>query len=514
MVINLKFHIFTKDFFKTITLKPYIIMFEPKDIKQIESYGISIETVNDQISNFCNGFPFLNIEKAAINGEGILSDDQAKAQELISLYQSKRNDIKIVKFIPASGAATRMFKDLYSYLGSDKMNGAVEKTLTDIEKFAFYKSLKATLSPEPSPRETIENIIEAKGLEYGSLPKALIEFHNYSEGARTAFEEHFCEGALYAASKDNAVNLHFTVSPEHKDRFLALADQITSKLEAKYNVKYNVSYSEQLASTNTIAVNQDNTPFRNDDNTLLFRPAGHGALIANLNAIDADLIFVKNIDNVAPDSLKADTIKYKEILAGTLLEVQAKCFDYLNKLDQDASCTSLLAQIAEFIEKELMYKASETTKALEGAELAAALRAVLERPIRVCGMVLNEGEAGGGPFWTLNSDGSKSLQIAESSQIAPEKAHLLVEGTHFNPVDLVCGTKNYKGEKFDLQKYVDPQTGFISVKSKDGRELKALELPGLWNGAMSNWNTLFVEVPVSTFSPVKSVVDLLRPQHQ
>ncbi|MFI3266476.1 MAG: DUF4301 family protein [Rikenellaceae bacterium] len=489
-------------------------MFTTDDLQQIESYGIDIKTVEDQIDKFCNGFPFLNVEKAAVNGEGILINDQAKTQELINLYQSKVNDLKIVKFIPASGAATRMFKDLYSFLDSDKMNSATETTIDKIQNFAFYKSLKATLSEEPCAREIIEKIIEPQGLEYGSLPKALIEFHNYEKGARTAFEEHFCEGAQYAASKDNAVNLHFTVSPEHKSRFVALAEKITSSLEAAYGVKYNVSYSEQLESTNTIAVNNDNTPFRNSDGTLLFRPAGHGALIANLDAIDADLIFIKNIDNVAPDSLKADTIKYKKILAGTLLEVQGKCFDYLNKLDQSPKCGKLLKEIEAFIEQDLMYKVSSDVKELEGELLSTALRTILERPIRVCGMVRNEGEAGGGPFWVLNGDGSKSLQIAEPSQIAPDKAHLLTDGTHFNPVDLVCATKNYKGEKYELQKYVDPQTGFISGKSKDGRELKALELPGLWNGAMSNWNTLFVEVPVSTFSPVKSVVDLLRPQHQ
>lgn len=489
-------------------------MFTPEDIKQIESYGINIDAVENQIDKFRNGFPFLDVEKAAIGGQGVLCNSSEKQSQLSELYRSKRAEIEIVKFIPASGAATRMFKDLYSYLGSDKTNKAVDTTLENIAKYAFYNSLKATLSENPTSREIIEKIIEPQGLEYGSLPKALIEFHSYADGARTAFEEHFCEGAQYAAAKDNVVNLHFTVSPEHKARFVALADKITAPLEAKYGVKYNVSYSEQLASTNTIAVNQDNTPFRNDDGSLLFRPAGHGALIANLDAIDADLIFIKNIDNVAPDSLKADTIKYKEIIAGTLLEIQAKCFDYLSQLDQKATCSSLLVQIMNFIEAELMYCLPLEVKALEGEALAAQLRAILDRPIRVCGMVRNEGEAGGGPFWTFNANGSKSLQIAEPSQIAPDKAHLLVEGTHFNPVDLVCATKNYKAQKFDLQQYVDPQTGFISEKSMNGRELKALELPGLWNGAMSNWNTLFVEVPVSTFSPVKSVVDLLRPQHQ
>lgn len=488
-------------------------MFSPNDIEQIQSNGIAITTVEQQIERFRNGFPNLNVEKAAVIGEGILRFEDQKSAELQQTYNSKKEQIKVVKFVPASGAATRMFKDLYSFINSGDKNSAIEKLLSDLNKFAFYKSLAATLPKDATETQIVEHIIAEPGLGYGSLPKALIEFHNYCDGARTAFEEHFCEGADYATSKNSEVTIHFTVSPEHKQRFMELAAEVSPRLEAKFGVKYNISYSEQLASTNTIAVSMDNEPFRNDDNTLLFRPAGHGALIANLNAIDADIIFIKNIDNVAPDSLKPDTIKYKEILAGTLLNVQSRCFDYIKRLDEGYT-KQLLFEISLFIERELMYKVSEQTKQLSGQDLSDALRAILDRPIRVCGMVRNEGEAGGGPFWVTNEDHSSSLQIAEPSQIAPDKAHLLTEGTHFNPVDLVCATKNYKGESFDLMQYVDPQTGFISIKSKDGRDLKALELPGLWNGAMSNWNTLFVEVPVSTFSPVKSVVDLLRIEHQ
>ena len=328
-------------------------------------------------------------------------------------------------------------------------------------------------------------------------------FHAYPDGARKAVEEHLVEGAAYA-SAGGVVRIHFTVSPEHRAGFEALLAERVPVYEKRFGVRYDISFSVQKPSTDTVAVNPDNTPFRQADGSLLFRPAGHGALIENLDEIDADVIFIKNIDNVTTDALRGDTVLYKKVLAGVLLGLQERAFEYLRAMDEGRADT---AAVAEFIERELCVK-------LPAGYDWALLRRVLERPIRVCGMVRNEGEPGGGPFWVANADGTESLQIAESSQIAPEDMPLMKSATHFNPVDLVCGVRTAKGGKFELKRYVDPATGFISSKSSGGRELRAQELPGLWNGAMACWNTVFVDVPISTFSPVKVVQDLLRPQHR
>lgn len=260
----------------------------------------------------------------------------------------------------------------------------------------------------------------------------------------------------------------------------------------------------------------DNTPFRDKNGNLLFRPGGHGALIENLNDVDADVVFVKNIDNVVPDSFKCSTVIWKKVLAGVLVTLQEKIFGYLNLIETGKYSHSQIEEMIHFLQNELCIRKPDI-KDLEDAELILYIKSKLLRPIRVCGMVKNVGEPGGGPFLAVNPDGTVSLQVLESSQIDmndPQKKALFEKGTHFNPVDLVCAVKNHKGEKYNLPDYVDKNTGFISHKSKDGRELKALELPGLWNGAMSNWNTVFVEVPISTFNPVKTVNDLLRPEHQ
>ena len=328
-------------------------------------------------------------------------------------------------------------------------------------------------------------------------------FHAYPDGARKAVEEHLVEGAAYA-STDGVARIHFTVSPEHRAGFESLLAEKVPLYEKRFGIRYEISFSVQKPSTDTIAVNPDNTPFRQEHGSLLFRPAGHGALIENLNEIDADIIFIKNIDNVTTDARRGDTIRYKKVLAGLLLELQEQAFAHLRALEAG---TADLAEVAAFVEQRLCVK-------LPAAYDAALLRAVLDRPIRVCGMVRNEGEPGGGPFWVANPDGTESLQIAESSQISPDDMPLMKSATHFNPVDLVCGVRTSQGGKFDLRRYTDPSTGFISSKSSGGRELRAQELPGLWNGAMARWNTVFVDVPITTFSPVKVVQDLLRPQHQ
>ena len=358
-------------------------------------------------------------------------------------------------------------------------------------------------------------MLAAEGLNYGQLPKGLLLFHNYEDGPRTPMEEHLVEAAMYASSNGQA-NVHFTVSHEHLELFKKKVAEKLEKYASQFGVKYNVSFSEQKPSTDTIAANTDNTPFRNADGSLLFRPGGHGALIENLNEIDADIVFIKNIDNVVPDRLKPATVEWKQVIAGVLVTLQAKAFAYLRLLDSGSYTHEELEEIIRFVQRDLCCRKADI-KELEDAELVIYLRKKLNRPMRVCGVVKNVGEPGGGPFLTYNQDGTVSLQILESSQIDTaneEYVRMFNNGTHFNPVDLVCATKDYKGNRFNLPDYVDRSTGFISSKSKNGKELKALELPGLWNGAMSDWNTIFVEVPLETFNPVKTVNDLLREQHQ
>ena len=477
-------------------------MFNHEDILQIEARGLSVSEVEKQIENFRNGFPSLPVVRAASGGDGILqfNEDEIKAAE--ELYNARVKELRTLKFVPASGAATRMFKELFEYVNDDKRTAGIDKLITNLEKFAFFAELAKYLKPQIDDKDVVRNII-IDGLGYGSKPKGLVTFHAYKEGARKPVEEHLVEAALYASDGEHA-NIHFTVSPEHKAGFLALLDERQSHYEKKYGIKYEVSFSEQSPATDTIAVNPDNTPFRTEDGKLLFRPAGHGALIANLDKLDADIIFVKNIDNVTTDERKGDTITFKRVLAGTLLRLQERSFELLRALERGED---KYAEAKEFLLNELCCKLPEDAS----KELIVKS---LDRPIRVCGMVKNEGEPGGGPFWVGDEFGREQLQIAESSQIAKEDMHLMKEATHFNPVDLVCGVQRYDGTKYDLTKYTDPKTGFISSKSAGGRELRAQELPGLWNGAMANWNTIFVEVPISTFSPVKVVQDLLRPEHQ
>ncbi|MBQ3249311.1 MAG: DUF4301 family protein [Alistipes sp.] len=477
-------------------------MFTNDDIKRIESHGLTVAEVERQIENFRQGFPSLPVVRAAAGGDGVkqLSDEEVKAAE--NHYDNLAKTLRTVKFVPASGAATRMFKELFEYVNDDKRTAGIDKLIVNLEKFAFFPELAKFLKPQIDDKDVVRNII-IDGLQYGAKPKGLVTFHAYKDGARKPIEEHLVEAALYASNGESA-NIHFTVSPEHQAGFQALLKERQSHYEEKFGIRYNVTFSIQSPATDTISVNPDNTPFRTDSGELLFRPAGHGALITNLDKLDADIIFVKNIDNVTTDERKADTITFKKVLAGELLRLQSRAFELLRAFERGEDCE---AEATTFLREELCCKLPENTS----RELIVA---TLDRPIRVCGMVKNEGEPGGGPFWVRDAEGREQLQIAESSQIAKEDIHLMKEATHFNPVDLVCGVMRYDGTKYDLTKYTDPKTGFISSKSAGGRELRAQELPGLWNGAMANWNTLFVEVPISTFSPVKVVQDLLRPEHQ
>lgn len=507
-------------------------MITEKDKALLAQKGISEEKLNEQLSCFVKGFPYLRLFAAASTEKGILTPTEEEKETYLAAWKSYTADKShtIVKFVPASGAASRMFKNVFAFIDApyDAPQTDFEKTFFQrIHDAAFFEDLNAacvrlygqnidTLIQEGRYKDVAKAMLHAEGLNYGALPKGLLKFHKYAEGARTPLEEHLVEGALYARQDDGTVNVHFTVSPEHRALFEQLVKTVTPNYEEKFGVKYNVTFSEQKSSTDTVAANPDNTPFRKADGNLLFRPGGHGALIENLNDIDADVVFIKNIDNVVPDRLKADTVTYKQLLAGVLVTLQAQAHAYLRKLDSGKYTMDELREMLQFVQKKLFTKNPET-KMLEDTELAIYLRKKLNRPMRVCGMVRNVGEPGGGPFLAYNPDGTISLQILESSQIDmadPEKKAMFEKGTHFNPVDLVCAIKNYKGEAFHLPDYVDPQTGFISHKSKDGKELKALELPGLWNGAMSDWSTVFVEVPLSTFNPVKTVNDLYREQHQ
>jgi hypothetical protein len=509
-------------------------MFSPEDIRQIKARGSNSEEVLQQIEYFRKGFPFLRITEAATVGKGIirLSDDEIHRFE--GLYARKTEEgLSIMKFVPASGAASRMFKSLFSALENLKAGKNEKEVLSThrdvaefLEKmpdFAFYSELMACLDKaglKPGLETCLEFLLTEKGLNYGNLPKGLLLFHRYEGFERTPFEEHMAEGAMYAMEHNKNVMLHFTVSPEHEKVFRQLFEKIEAGYEIEYGAVYNVSFSQQKPSTDTIAVGTDNEPFREKDGSLLFRPAGHGALLENLNDLDADLVFIKNIDNVVPDNYKEATIQYKKVIAGLLLHFQERIFEYQKMLHERHPHTlesGFLAEAANFLENSLNVKPQDVQYYTEKEELVQYLKEKYDRPIRVCGMVKNEGEPGGGPFFAVNPDGTVSLQIAESVQIDPHdpvQVKIARHATHFNPVDLVCGLKNYKGVKYDLLRFRDPTTGFISKKSKDGRDLKAQELPGLWNGSMSDWNTLFVEVPVETFNPVKTVNDLLRKQHQ
>ena len=499
-------------------------MLTEKDLKQIAQRGISKEQLETQLKEFETGFPFLKLEAAASVGNGIVAPNENERKEYVDAWEAyKAEGHRVVKFVPASGAASRMFKNMFAFVDANydvPTTDFEKKYFDEIEKFAFYDALNdvcvknegmgiKALMAEGKYKAVAANMLKPEGLNYGQLPKGMLLFHKYAEGARTPMEEHLVEGALYAASNGEA-HVHFTVSHDHLAYFKAKVAEKADMFAKKYGIKYDITFSEQKPSTDTVAAKPDNTPFRESDGSLLFRPGGHGALIENLNEIKADVIFIKNIDNVVPDRLKPETVEWKQVIAGVLVSLQKKAFEYLQKLDAGVNDAEL-QEIAAFVEKNLC------TKPKSCKVDAEYLRNKLNRPMRVCGVVKNVGEPGGGPFLTYNQDGTVSLQILESSQIDTNNADymkMFTQGTHFNPVDLVCAVKDYKGQSFNLPDFVDKTTGFISSKSKGGKELKALELPGLWNGAMSNWSTIFVEVPLGTFNPVKTVNDLLREQHQ
>lgn len=493
--------------------------------------------MNAQIERFRKGFPWLDIVAPATPGNGIcvLSEEEArKAAEYVDSTEIAGK----CKFVPASGAASRMFKDIFA--GMEEKNAATVKLADNLEKFAFYTPEVFGKAPFDA-QDAAAKLLTDSGLNYGAKPKGVLKFHRYPGEVRTALAEHFVEGQAYMRNADGSVNLVITISPEHRQLFEDALAEIKAEYEARYNVKYNVTFTYQDPETNTVAVDASGKPFVKDDGSILFRPAGHGALIYNLNELDAELVSIKNIDNVCVERIQPTTYLWKKVLMGKALELRDRIFGYIYALDQIASSevipfgyTPILAanlgpqvdvwasdevqelcnEIEEFLRDELCVEIPEPH---DCKDRALTLRAKLDRPIRVCGMVRNEGEPGGGPFIIRAKDGSTSLQILEGAQINPDDPHAvaaLKSATHFNPVDLVCCLKDFNGEKFNLLEHVDEETGLISSKSYQGRELKALELPGLWNGSMSDWNTMFVEVPAETFNPVKTVLDLLRPAHQ
>jgi hypothetical protein len=425
------------------------------------------------------------------------------------------------KFVPASGAASRMFKDMFS--GLEKLEAGEDlpadapgaKLAARIQDFAFYTP-ELFGHPEDSAayrKDVLRKLLKEDGLAYGAKPKGVLKFHRYADEVRTAIAEHLVEAQEYMRDYDDICSLVVTISPEHRELFEQALAEVKPVYEKKYGVKYDITFTYQDKATDTIAVDPDNNPFRLDDGSLLFRPAGHGALIHNLNKVDAELVSIKNIDNVAHEKLLPVTALYKRVLMGEALRLRDRIFHYIRQINA-APSEELCDDIEKFLDCVLCVKLPHADS-LEAR--VAQIRAKLNRPIRVCGMVRNEGEPGGGPYIVEGKDGSTSLQILESVQINkadPAAAGAMAKATHFNPVDLVCILRDCRGNRFDLLKHVDPEAGFMSSKSYQGRELKALEMPGLWNGAMSDWNTLFVEVPLETFNPVKVVLDLLRPAHQ
>src|SRR5690554_3239062 len=505
-------------------------MFTEKNKQQIKSHGLSETEIERQLEIFKNGIPFAEVVEAASIGNGIEVFSEEEQAHFVSIFESEKDNLDLLKFVPASGAATRMFKFLHRFLENFDTKSDVADFLQreenrdlsvffgSLKKFPFYKIVLDRLKskfPDFTTFEEgkkqhlfIQEMLGEEGLNYSNTPKGLIPFHKYNNGYITAFGEQLYEAAFYATS-NGVANLHFTVSEEHEKKFQKRYNQIQKFIKEETNTEFNISYSFQNQETDTVAATLDNKPFLDQNGDLLFRPSGHGALLQNLNKIDADIIFIKNIDNVVSESFVETIAFQKKVLAGKLIKLQQQIFHFVAKLKAENPSEELRNEASSFISEELQIEAISNNK--------VALLKILERPIRICGVVENTGAPGGGPFIVKNTNGAISYQIVEMSQINidnPEQKALVSKATHFNPVDLVCGVRNYKGNKFNLLEFADPNAGFISEKSYQGEPIKALELPGLWNGAMANWNTVFVEVPLITFNPVKTVNDLLNPVHQ
>ncbi|MDA1303204.1 MAG: DUF4301 family protein [Nitrospirae bacterium] len=511
-------------------------MLTQRDRDCITARGTSVETIEQQLAIFQRGIPFTTLAKPCTIDDGI---EQIAVSELSHFEETFKETMgagRITKFVPASGAASRMFKTLLAC--SDNASNPATPSLTSSEnanlktflarlsEFAFYDDLVKVLAKQGHRRQDLhaqaqyqpilEALLHPAGLNYAKRPKGLLAFHRYSDHIRTPIEEHLIEASVYAKDGNNQAHLHLTISPEHQDAVQEHIEAARQRFKQE-GIHWVVTCSLQTISSDTIAVDLENRPFRDSGGNLLFRPGGHGALLSNVNELQGDIVFIKNIDNVVPDHLKPETYVYKRALGGYLIHVQNRVFGYLRQLESETATAHQLDDIVQWAQSTLHFPTPPQWKSWSLAQRAENLRHFLHRPIRVCGMVKNTGDPGGGPFWVKQEDGTTSLQIVESSQVnlqSPEQQHIFAASTHFNPVDMVCGVRDYQGNPFDLKQYVDPNAGFISQKSYEGRELKALELPGLWNGAMAKWHTIFVEVPRPTFNPVKTVFDLLEPSHQ
>jgi hypothetical protein len=516
-----------------------IFSFTDRDLKQIEEMGLTPEKVLSQIESLKKGFPYAKLNRPCTVGDGIHVLSRPDLSRYSEIYSEAALAGRAMKFVPASGAASRMFKALLAVNAlheritdqeisreKDSDHRAAQEFIRGLRRFAFYEDLQSAMARNHLGLEVLlerrkykpilESLLTAKGLDLANVPKGLIKFHSYSGHSRTAFEEHLVEGAAYTQDRNGCVRIHFTVSPEHEVSVLQHI-QSARALYEKDGMTFLVEFSSQKPSTDTIAVDMDNRPFRDRDGALVFRPGGHGSLLENLCDLSGDIVFIKNIDNVLPDRLKEKTVTYKKALGGLLIALQKRIFSYVENLMSGDADRTLLTEIAEFMKDRLFIMIPDRLERHPREKQIHYLLSRLNRPLRVCGMVKNQGEPGGGPFWVEQPDGTCSLQIVESSQVdmgSFQQKKILGSSTHFNPVDLVCAVRDYRGQPFDLMRFVDPDTGFISLKSKDGKDLKALEHPGLWNGAMAGWTTIFLEVPLATFSPVKTLLDLLRNEHQ
>lgn len=512
--------------------------FTSLDFLQIHEHGIPIENIKKQLSIFSEGILKSVLVNPATLNHGILQLPDVDFEQKVNYFDTNKSKIKLKKFVPASGAASRMFKFLTTFLnefdfGNESINAYVNRKkdtelalfIIGMDKFPFFemvdKKIKEiypdfnTLGRDYKNYYFIKALLSPDYFDFANKPKGILPFHKYMTHTAAPIEEHLYECAFYATS-NNQSHLHLTVSENHQEQFEEIIEKIKGEIEAKSNSTIDVTYSYQKKETDTIAVNTENKPFRNEKGMLVFRPGGHGALIENLNAIDADIVFIKNIDNVIQNNIQEISF-YKKALAGILLELQSRIFAYLRILDSQEMASEMITEILTFLRDQLNIELNDDFRKIEVNNQISTLKEALNRPVRVCGMVKNEGEPGGGPFWVRGIDGNVSLQIVETSQVDlknGDQAKILSNATHFNPVDLVCGLKNYKNEKFDLKQFVDPNSGFIVHKNNAGIDVKAYELPGLWNGAMANWLTVFVEVPLFTFNPVKTVNDLLKPAHQ
>ncbi len=509
--------------------------------RQLQEKGLTVEHVEKQLERFQRGFPRIQLERPCTIGDGIRRLSISEEDEYIALYEEAAAGGRAMKFVPASGAATRMFRDLQNILshysryrsrlrqGVDRINETqlepLKRFVMNLPRFAFFEALQDALQKDGYLLETLlknadydillEYLLSEKGLHYGQLPKALILFHRYPQGPRTPMEEHLVEGRGHVRDAQGRVRIHFTVPGAFRDTIARFLQNVGPRY-AERGTRFVLDYSTQNPALDIVAVDFNNRLVQDASGRLVFRPGGHGALLENLNRLQGDIIFIKNIDNVVPDPFKAPVIRYKKVLGGILVWVQGQIFQFLRWLETPRVTSDQWKTIETFLRDWFYRVFPEDYHRWSPQRRRDFLRRQLNRPIRVCGMVKNQGEPGGGPFWVRGRDGTISLQIVEEAQVDlddPLQQRVWQQATHFNPTDLVCGVRNYRGQPFDLMQFRDPETGFITVKYLNGKEIKVMELPGLWNGSMAFWNSIFVEVPLETFNPVKTVFDLLRPRH-